>query len=101
MRIYPVKFQPSRSKGVGGDRVDRRTLDVTPYPMSHTDFSTSSFASLGRDKSGLFANSEYSQQLNLWLYRDPEIFLTMQLPGNHTVYIISLVAHCFLFTYML
>jgi len=29
MRIIPAKFQPSRTKGVGGDRGDRRTRDVT------------------------------------------------------------------------
>jgi len=34
MRINPVKFQPSRFKGVGGDRGDRRT-DTGRHPFSH------------------------------------------------------------------
>jgi len=34
MRIIPAKFQPSRTNGVGGDRGDRRTRDVTHSPAN-------------------------------------------------------------------
>jgi len=44
VRINPVKFQPSRSKGAGGDRGDGQTRMSPHFPMSYNDFSTSSLA---------------------------------------------------------
>jgi len=52
MWIIPAKFQPSRTKAVGGDRGDRRT-DAgchTIFLVSHNENFNSSLASLGRDK---------------------------------------------------
>jgi len=48
MKINLVKFQPSRSEGVGGDRGDGGTRDVTPFSMSPNDFSTRTTLKNGR-----------------------------------------------------